>query len=226
VNADSTSPSGARWTLVAPAVSDTALVGQQSGGSLLEPHGSSATRQLGFRVPPGVSEVRLTLHGSGRYVFSVPTEAPHATAASVIAEAKDSTHYAYYGKSRLARDKIWVAFMRDATLEDRQATIDAIGATVIGGGLGQYYLRIPSSARDRTEAAVMRAIKTVQHMPGVRFTGIDAIDPASPEYRQPADGTGFTSWHLFPANAIGAQVDPTGTEYQLSVSTIDIITAH
>ncbi len=72
------------------------------------------------------------------------------------------------------RDMIWLWFYDDTPYADRQAAIDSIGGTVVGGYPfrpgGAYYVRI---CHDGTAGPLHRAIRRLQALPGVRLATPD-----------------------------------------------------
>jgi hypothetical protein len=97
------------------------------------------------------------VEGTGQYVFTVPSTPPF-TPASVSA--------------------------RDATIIDEQAAIDAIDGT-IGGGLGEYYVRIPVPTSDKSGRTVIHAINIVRQQHSVTSANIDVPGGASPDEVRP-----------------------------------------
>ncbi len=134
-------------------------------------------------IPTSATNVRVTIHAQGIDVFTVPRDAPRSTSESVIREGRDSSFLIGRPGSRIARDKVFVRFVRDASLEDRQAAIESVSSTVIGGGFGEYYIRIPVPPGDRTTAAVTHSIRTLRTQPGVAAANIDMPDGPMPNGR-------------------------------------------
>jgi hypothetical protein len=175
-----------------------------TGQAFLLPGDTSAGRTLFVRIPPSASKrmVRLLIHTRATYVFTVPSRAPRSTSAAIIREARDSSHYAYLGHGIFARDKLTVRFQKSASEQDRQAAIDAIDGTVIGGTGGDYYIRIPALTTDRAGSAVNHALTVLKQQRGVASAGLDLINIPTKLYLRPTDGAGFTSWILSPSQVV------------------------
>jgi hypothetical protein len=167
----------------------------------------SPARAISVTVPRNATALRVVLRARATNVFTVPMRAPASTPDSVLREQHDSAHIAHNANVKYAADKLYVVFKRDATMEDRQAAIDAVDGTVIGGAPPEYFVRIPTLG-DRSGAAVLHAIERLRKQPGVDGVTIDMLTPPSPDYLRPHDGSGWTTWQISPDSARGANWGP------------------
>jgi len=105
------------------------------------------------------------------------------------------------------RDLVLVRFTEGATLAERQAAIDLVGGTVVGGvpfyGMeGVYYVQLPT---DSTNERVFTAIATLQGLGQVEDALPDLVSSGEFVYRRPSDGPGMQrgDWRLNPDSAFG-----------------------
>jgi hypothetical protein len=144
-------------------------------GSMVLPAGdTSQARQISVVVPPGVTAFRVSLQGTGQYVFTVPLRAPDTVSRDEVEDSRAPENILTNAPGfpgQVVRDKLWVMFRQDANPEQRQAAIDAVSGVVIGGMLrGQdryYYVRI-SANPDSGAAPLVRALRTLALMPQVQ----------------------------------------------------------
>jgi hypothetical protein len=139
-------------------------------------------------LPTGVTKLRITVQGTAQYVFTVPI-VPPPTPASVIQEGSDTAHLVPGGRSPFSRDKLLLRFAKGATIIDKQAAIDAVDGTVVGGGLGEYYVRISVPTSDKSGKTVVHAINILRKQHGVKAANIDVPGGPSPAYLRPTDST-------------------------------------
>lgn len=177
---------------------------------------TSPSRSLRIVIPRSATNLRLTVHAGGVWIFTVPRAPPHSTPDSIIRESVDSSHFAGGRASPYARDKLLVRFKTSASMEDRQAAIDAINGIVIGGSVGDYYIRIPVRKGGHSSAEVVHAMSVMQQQPGVDGVTLDVPGGPMSNYLRPTDSTGFTSWPLNPADAAGLNWGPTAVAAPLA----------
>lgn len=102
------------------------------------------------------------------------------------------------------RDVVLVLFNPESTAEERQAALDQVGGTVVGGDGVHYYLRVSSGAEP-----VWWAIDRLVSLPQVQ-----EADPllygAGPAYRRPNNGPGWQrgDWEVHPDSARGSNWGP------------------
>jgi hypothetical protein len=147
------------------------------------------------------------LQARATIVFTVPLRAPASTPSAVLREDTSPEHVAHNGGAKYSSDKVFVLFTPNATIEDRQAAIDAVDGTVVGGSPPLYYVRVPTSPATAGTAA-LNAIRVLQKQPGVSGATIDNLTPPSPNYLRPKDGSGWTSWQVKPDSMSGKNWGP------------------
>jgi subtilase family protein len=132
------------------------------------------------------------------------------------ATAPDSVPTGYYAAANLVRNdaRFSFAFFRDVvavlfspttSVAERQAAVDSIGGTVVGGvrldGVDGFYLIAlpPDNQNDR----VIDAAERLNEMLAVRVAMPDFVLENPAAYRRPNDGTGWTraDWTLVPDSA-------------------------
>ena len=108
------------------------------------------------------------------------------------------------------RDLIYVRFLAGTSVGDRQAAIDLVHGTVVGGlPLGDpehfYAIRLPYvlGPGDSTSGPILRAQATLSQLPTVSSVVLARLDLFKPMYVRPHDGPGFTQWALSPDSAHG-----------------------
>ena len=134
----------------------------------------SQVRWVEVAVHSGVQRFQVTLRAeAGRAGGVVPAEAP-----------EEGIPWRYYSNDNLVfnhprmsgpypRNVVMIAFRDEATQEQKQAAIDAIGGEVIGGGWGgYYYVRIQD---DGTAAPLWKAIDLLLALPQVEDAGPDVM---------------------------------------------------
>ncbi len=203
VNFDSGSAAYGKWRIsLSQSGQTTKAASGAESGAFVAPGAQSPTRALSVRVPTGVTAFDLKLRGVGQYVYTIPLRPPPQTARSVLAAERDSANMVH-GRMFM-RDKLLVRFNADATLDDRQAAIDAVDGTVVGGGLGDYYVRIPASASDTSGTAVVHAIHVLSKMTGVhrasldltRATGLTRTNVSAMRVRSMAVAKTISAWRM------------------------------
>jgi hypothetical protein len=103
------------------------------------------------------------------------------------------------------RDVVAVLFSPTATVAQRQAAVDSVGGSVIGGvrldGVDGFYLIgvLPDSQND----GVLNAAERLNGMAGVRVAMPDFVLENPAAYRRPNDGAGWqrADWTLVPDSA-------------------------
>lgn len=152
---------------------------------------------------------RLDAFGRAR-ADAVPAAAPDEIAPEVLAESHEAWHVMTDEgiPGRVVRDRLWVRFHATATAEQRQAALDAVGGTVLGGmrlgggADGVYYVAI-AAGREEGAAPVLRAIAALKASPDVRYAIVDDLDGPAATWLAPRDGAAFASWRLHPDSAGG-----------------------
>jgi len=104
------------------------------------------------------------------------------------------------------RSIVSITFKTNASQADRQAVVDGINGSVVGGFRvttdGSYYVRIPGS----TDDAIPPALAMVQASPSVDFAGPFLKDTlAYTAYRKPHDGAGWNDWRLSPESTTASR---------------------
>src|SRR6185437_520341 len=146
-----------------------------------------------------------------------------SSGATVPSTAPDTVPAGYYSYSNLVqnpdsfpglfyRDIVSIFFQATASQPQRQAAIDAIGGSVIGGVRfgttdGLYLVRLP---HDSTNNRVFGATDQLRGMSSVAVAGPDAVDTAILLYRRPNDGASWqkSNWRLSPDSAFSAPGAP------------------
>lgn len=151
--------------------------------SFLASGDTSRARVVFVLMPPAVARmtVRIIVHARGSHVFTVPSEAPPRSPDAVLIAARRPENILardpHFGH-RVSRAWLWLTFTTSATEEDRQAAIDAVNGTVVGGmhlGHGIYYLHVPVPA-DSGGGPLARARATLNAQPGVAHADADYVD--------------------------------------------------
>jgi hypothetical protein len=182
VDSAAPAPTDVRWTfdrLLQPASHDP--VTADDGSIVLPPGDTSSARQIVISVPDGVTAFRLSLEGSGMYVFTVPGRAPDKVSLDEQEDSRSPDNVVAndpHFPGRVVRNKLWLMFRSDATPEQRQAVVDAVDGVVVGGMLrGEdryYYLRIPANP-DSGAAPLQRALHVLAPMPQVQDVMPDLV---------------------------------------------------
>jgi hypothetical protein len=144
------------------------------GTTVLRPGDTTAARAVTVSVPKGVTGFKVSLEGTGTYVFTVPFRAPEIVPRD---EQEDSrapdnilTNVAGL-PGHVVRNKLWVMFRPEASPEQRQAVVDSVDAVVVGGMMRgkdrYYYLRITANP-DSGATPLERALRTLAPMPQVQ----------------------------------------------------------
>ncbi|MBW3573175.1 MAG: S8 family serine peptidase, partial [Gemmatimonadetes bacterium] len=172
--------------------------------TILPPQAVSAPEHWILRVPRTVKTFRLSM-----MVFApipsepkVPDVAPDTVPESTYAPEKISTNLPLMSGTYV-RDVVTVLFRPGTSQEERQAAVNSVSGTVIGGfaiqGDGEYYVRI---ADDGTAQPLLSAIDQLNALPQVIGAGPEFLEPEeSFAYIKPADGAEFNDWQIRPALA-------------------------
>jgi len=197
-------PSGTSATKVVALNADSSQAGGgkiwfTGGTGSLIPNDSTSLDTLEFNVQSPVTQARFTFQPTAN-TASVPAIPPDG----VPAWFYDDSSYTNNGLGFQKR-VIGVKFRSGATQSERQAAVDAVGGSVIGGrrasiGEGFYHLLI---ADNGTGAQLTQAIQTLQALPQVEIAFLNYLFKASS--RRPDDGSGWHSadWTLNPDSASG-----------------------
>lgn len=171
-----------RWSLDAlltPPGSTPVLA--SDGEVVLAPTVTSQSRTLTIVVPRGATAFRVALYATGATVFTVSPEAPPSVPLEEIEDSRSPDNL-LTGDSRfpgrVVRNKVWLAFRHDATIEQRQAAIDAVQGVVVGGrrigAVPYYYLRIPANP-DSAGTPLEQTIRALAVMPQVQHVMPDNL---------------------------------------------------
>lgn len=172
---------------------------------------TSPSRWIQVVVPANVTTFRLPLRASGTYVFSIAMRPTRVSSEGELADSHKLENRITLDKEKehpAVRNKLWLEFKNDATIEDRQAALDAVDGTVVGGmwiGVGRYYyVRIPSPP-DSGAGPLLRAIEKLKAMPGVAWVMPHELkDRIRPAYLRPSDSAGaYDTWTVSPDAASG-----------------------
>ena len=154
---------------------------------------TSPSRPIQVVVPANVTAFRVPLRASGLYVFSIAMRPSRGSSDAELADSRKRenriSQYQYFA-SPVVRNKLWLEFKDGATIEDRQAALDAIDGSVVGGmwlGRGHYYyVRIPVP-QDSGAGPLARAIEKLKTMPNVGYVMPHYLtDYAKPAYLRSA----------------------------------------
>lgn len=131
-------------------------------------------------VPASVRAVRIRFRASGRQRFTIGPEPPAGVAASVLAwETATVYTHGEFGRVHVTRNAIFLRYKGGISMEDRQAALDAVDGVVIGGFLGEYFVRVPEAA-DSGAGPLFSAIRILKALPQVQGATIDAQDLNGP----------------------------------------------
>lgn len=163
-----------------------------AGKRYIAPGGTSPVQLLSVKVPAGVRQFRVTIRATALRIYTIGSSAPRHEPDSIRA-SDGATVYppGAFGKLRVTRDRVWLVFRHDASLDQRQAALDAVDGTVLGGRtLGApdaYYVQIPATSGD-SPVGLSIAITKLLQMPGVRFVEPHYLNfRLSPNYLRPHD---------------------------------------
>jgi hypothetical protein len=160
-----------------------------------------------------VDNLRIGVNGSAT-VFDFELQSrqpvPMSPPDSEPSDLRDSTKWVS-GEPRYAgfilRDILVLMFRPGTTQADRQAAIDLVNGTVVGGypvpnTESAYLIRVPS---DSTLEPLFQAISKLRELPQVSIAMPDEILIDAPTYRRPTDGSGEkkADWRLNPDSAFG-----------------------
>jgi hypothetical protein len=187
-----------------PNIGIPAASGTGTKVQLVQPLGPGATAAYvdGFAI--GISG-QTTTFDFELVAHTVPAIAPD-TVPSGYDDVSKTISGGTYWNGILLPDVAVVSFTRTADQASRQAAVDAISGTVIGGRRaaddGIYLIRIPS---DGTPGPLFAALAQLHSLPQVSTAMPEAILVGGLTYRRPNDGAGYGSsdWKLFPDSAFG-----------------------
>ncbi len=144
------------------------------GTTVLRSGDTTAARAVTVSVPKGVTGFKVSLEGSGTYMFTVPFRAPESVPRDEQEDSRAPDNILTNAAGlpgHVVRNKLWVMFRPDASPEQRQAVVDSLDAEVVGGMLRgkdrYYYLRITANP-DSGAAPLERALRTLAPMPQVQ----------------------------------------------------------
>lgn len=170
------------------------LAGQSANqGWLLKLLNESQTGTVVFHSKEGASKPRLVLSVLKRNL--VPPEAPDTIPAWVYQPENFDSNTASI-TAPFVKSVVMVEFEAGTPVTGRQAAIDSVGGTVIGGrryesGEGLYYVSVQDTAQG---GGLLSAIDKLKTLPQVAFATFDFLDEAA--WRVAADGPGWNAWHL------------------------------
>lgn len=168
---------------------------------ILAPNEISGVKPWHLSMPPTVNTFTFVLK-----VFSavpnepkVPATAPDSVPASIYAQSNIATDLQGLTGQYL-KDIVTVVFAPDADIEERQAAIDQVAGTVVGGmrlpdGDGMYYVRISA---DGTANGLVNSSNTLNKLPQVLGASPEFLydSAAIEDYRKPSEGAGWDTWNL------------------------------
>lgn len=160
-------------------------------GWILKKADESLSGRAAFRSREHEQMPRLvirTAHSSDQ----VPVIAPDTTPAWVNSgDSIDAT-------GQFVKNVVMVMFADGATQAQRQAAVDLVGATVIGGirvpiAEGIYLLYVPGAGSITAADSVMDQLLA---LPQVATVALNMV--LSAQFRRPNDGADWSSWNLYP----------------------------
>ncbi|WP_420129260.1 hypothetical protein [Longimicrobium sp.] len=167
--------------------------------TILPPQAVTNVKRWQFRVPRSVQSFGFSVR-----VFTattteqkVPLTAPNSRPSWFNSPAS----LIRYGDSQimLVKNVVRVEFRPDASQEERQSAVDMVGGSVVGGGAGFYYVRVPSNG---TLPSLESYFVTLSRLPQVRsatpFITSGAIEVS---YQKAYDTVGWREWQLNPDSA-------------------------
>jgi hypothetical protein len=173
---------------------------------LLAPNAVSAVKRWQLLMPRTAKTFSFVL-----YVFTarpsepkMPAQAPDGIPADMFAEENIGTDLPGLTGQYLRR-VVAVMFKPGATLAERQAALDQVKGTVIGGspapeGEGVYYVQI---AGDSTAYPLLDARATLESLAQVEGAAPEFVAPMDEalNYAYAADGPDYSRWRLDPEQA-------------------------
>ncbi|HEU0300505.1 MAG TPA: S8 family serine peptidase [Longimicrobium sp.] len=167
--------------------------------TILAPQAISAPKRWVLNVPREVKTFQLMMK-----VFTpipseprVPSAAPDGVPDWVYAPANISTNLPQLSGTYL-RQFVTVMFAPGTPQDERQAAVNAVGGTVVGGrrlpeGDGMYYVQL---ADDGTAAPLVKAMDRLEGLPQVIGASAEMFQPAEEAlaYIAPVDGPDYQSW--------------------------------
>jgi Subtilase family len=174
----------------------------------------SGVRVLALTLPLGATSIRLPMRASAQIRFTAALTAPGSTPEAELADShlpanviENDSVFA----GRLVRNKLYVRFATTATIEDRQAALDAVDGVVVGGyhigRFGYYYVRLPWAVGNDGRG-LDSAMRVLWAQPGVARVIPHIFTEWRLLYQRPTDGSGYTSWVLDPTKATGKNWAP------------------
>lgn len=162
---------------------------------VLAPGAVSRRRWLEFGGTSWSQIVRIKLPTVGTVVGSVPVIPPDSFPRALVVDSNMVLAPAQ-STFRMAKNALLLMFVAGATSAQRQAAVDLMAGTVVGGfrvfgdGDGEYVIQVaphPQAATVFTAIAVLQALPYVAHATPISGMGMRS------QYRRPADGSGFTA---------------------------------
>jgi hypothetical protein len=141
--------------------------------------------------------------GSASAVSAIP---PDGVESSLYAQENLTEDYRYAGW--LMRDIVLVRFELASSQEQRQAAVDSVAGTQVGGrifgedGDGLYLIRLPT---DTTNNRLFAAVAKLKGIDGVRWATPNVVYLDGTTYLRSYDGPAMrpSDWHLNPDSAFG-----------------------
>lgn len=162
---------------------------------VLAPGAVSRRRWLEFAGTSWSQIVRIKLPTVGTVVGSVPMIPPDSFPRALVVDS-NMVFAPAQSTFRVAKNALLLMFVAGATSAQRQAAVDLIAGTVVGGfrlfgdGDGEYVIQVaphPQAATVFTAIAALQALPYVAHATPISGMGMRS------QYRRPADGSGFTA---------------------------------
>jgi hypothetical protein len=178
---------------------------------ILQPWESTEWKEWQFTVDPGVAyfyfAVSIFTHVAGEQpVASSAPESwliPQDSVAQLFADENLIVDH-----SRMSgpypRSLVALAFTPSATDDEKQAAVDQVGGTVVGGNGAHYYVRVTNGPEP-----VWSAVDQLATLPQVK-TALPLLFGVTPAYQRPNNGAGWQSkdWDVHPDSARGDNWGP------------------
>lgn len=178
---------------------------------ILQPWESTDWKQWQFTVNPSVRyfyfAVSIFTHAAGEQ--PVPVSVPDGWSIP-----EDSVNQLFAPQnlimvhSRMSgpypRNLVAIAFKSEATLDEKQAAVDQVGGTVVGGDGAHYYVHVTDGAEP-----VWLAVDRLSGLPQIEHA-VPYVFAVSASYRRPNNGTGWqrADWEVHPDSSRGRNWGP------------------
>lgn len=188
------------------------LLASSGQAQLLMPNAVSRRRWLEFSGSDWSQRVRIKLPTVATVAPTVPAIAPDSVPAGTLQAMRADSNITHDDAPEMsgsfARNVVLVIFKTTATQQQRAAILASVGGTVVGGfgagGGGMYYVQL---AGPSTTQHLFSVIATLRADPNVKLAVPDLLEPISPTYRIPSDGTAFRSCRTLAETAFGSSAN-------------------